>query len=67
MDPQAAWTEALRAYQTQDYDAFRAACAALGHWLERGGFPPPIAGIPALDRIMAQAVCALADFPFPDH
>lgn len=66
MDPNAAWAEALRAHQAQEPEAFAEACASLCHWLERGGFPPRITGILALDRMMAQAVCAFASSSFPD-
>ncbi len=40
MDPQAAWTNLLDAYEALDWEAARDAALVLRQWIERGGFPP---------------------------
>ena len=40
MDPQAAWTNLLDAYEANDWEAAREAAEALRQWIGRGGFPP---------------------------
>lgn len=57
MDPNATWAALLRSCRCGDAEACRECCRDLLEWFAKGGFPPAIAGIPALDRIMVQAAC----------
>ncbi len=57
MDPNATWQTLLEAYAEGNTDDCRQACGDLNDWLIKGGFPPCVVGIVALDRFMVQTVC----------
>ena len=58
MDPDATWAELLQAYRAKDGTACRQACRDLTDWLKKGGFPPRVVDIKALDRLIVHTVCA---------
>lgn len=64
MDPQTAWDELLAAYDDLDWPVVEERATALLQWLDRGGFPPRLAGVHAAgrdwSRMVVQFACKLA-------
>ena len=60
MDPQAAWNELLTAYDRLDWPSVEELAAGLLDWLDRGGFPPQIAGPHAAGQQWSRAVVRFA-------
>lgn len=57
LDPETVWAALIAAVRAEDTAGSREAAETLRSWLARGGFPPRILGIPALDRAMSAAAC----------
>ena len=58
MDPNAAWSALAQAVADDDWDEAATVADGLIAWLDRGGFPPVIAGVPAFDTLVAKVTCA---------
>ena len=70
MDPQAAWTNLLDAYETHDWEAAYKAANALRDWIVRGGFPPRTLDRQMTDawhRVVTLAACAFVSAESPQH
>jgi len=57
MDPNAAWSALAQAVTDDDWDEAATVADGLLAWLDRGGFPPVIAGTPTFDALVAKAAC----------
>lgn len=57
MDPNAAWSALAQAMADDDGEQVATVADGLLMWLNRGGFPPTIAGESAFDAIVAKATC----------
>ncbi len=57
MDPNAAWLALAQAIAGDDWEQAGTVADGLLSWLNRGGFPPVITGVPAFDALVAKATC----------
>ncbi len=57
MDPKAAWSAVAQAVADEDWEAAATVADGLLAWLNNGGFPPMITGVPGFDVLVARATC----------